>query len=92
MFVAANARHFMNGQPDVRSSLPLPMVYEDVPVKPAQWEYHLLTIDLREEALPDVATLNELGKEGWLLVGVLDQGATGRSSLVHYYFVRQRMQ
>ena len=92
MFVSVNAHHFMNGQPDVRSLLPLPMVYEDVPVKPAQWEYHLLTIDLREEALPDVATLNELGKEGWLLVGVLDQGATERSLLVHYYFVRQRMQ
>lgn len=92
MFVSVNAHHFMNGQPNVRSLLPLPMVYEDVPVKPAQWEYHLLTIDPREEALPDATTLDELGKEGWLLVGVLDQGATGRSLLVHYYFVRQRMQ
>jgi hypothetical protein len=82
--------NLLSEQPDVRRPLSVPMVYERVPMEPAYWEYHVLTIDAREEALPDVARLNELGREGWLMVRVLDQGATGRSSLVHYYFVRQR--
>ena len=80
----------MSGQNDVRFSLPLPMVYESVPAQPLTWEYHTLTVDAREEELPDTTRLSELGAQGWLLVGVLDQGATGRSSLVQYYFVRQK--
>jgi hypothetical protein len=81
----------MSGQNDVRFSFPIPMVYESVPA-PVQthWEYHTLTVDAREEELPNTARLNELGAQGWLLVGVVDQGATGRSSLVHYYFVKQK--
>jgi hypothetical protein len=84
----------MSGQPDVRSaiSMPMPMVYEDAPLKPTTWEYRVLTIDTREEALPDAALLNDLGKEGWLLVGVLDLHAQASTSLVHYYFVRQKME
>lgn len=79
----------MSGQNDVRFSFPIPMVYESVPA-PVQsnWEYHTLTVDAREEELPNTEQLNELGKQGWLLVSVLDQGATGRASFVHYYFVR----
>lgn len=105
----------LSEQKDVHSSIHVPMVYERVPVEPVHWEYRVLTVDAREEDLPDAARLNELGAEGWLLVGVLDQratgrssidnenewtrasinrlvdqGGTGRSSLVHYYFVRQR--
>lgn len=105
----------LSEQKDVHSSIHVPMVYERVPAEPVRWEYRVLTVDGREEDLPDAARLNELGAEGWLLVGVLDQGvtgrssvdvenewtraeinrlveqgATGRSSLVHYYFVRQR--
>jgi hypothetical protein len=105
----------LSEQKDVHSSIHVPMVYERVPVEPVHWEYRVLTVDAREEDLPDAARLNELGAEGWLLVGVLDQRATGRSSidnenewtrasinrlvdqgvsgrssLVHYYFVRQR--
>ena len=84
----------MSGQTDVRSStpLPLPIVYEKVPVAPAHWEYRVLTIDTREEALPDGARLNELGSEGWLLVGMLDQQAGGSSRFVQYYFVRQKIE
>ncbi len=83
-----------NGQPDVRpiSSMPMPMVYEDAPLKPVLWEYHVLTIDTREEALPDADLLNDLGKEGWLLIDVLDQHKQASTSLVHYYFVRQKME
>ncbi len=77
-------------RPDVRHGLSVPIVYERVPVEQTNWEYHVLTVDAREEGLPDVAVLNELGNQGWLMVGALDQGATGRSSLVHYYFVRQQ--
>ncbi len=105
----------LSEQKDVHSSIHVPMVYERVPVEPVRWEYRVLTVDAREEDLPDAVRLNELGAEGWLLVGVLDQRATGRSSidnenewtrasinrlvdqgvsgrssLVHYYFVRQR--
>ena len=68
------------------------MVYEDVPVQHARWEYYILTIDTNERALPDVERLNELGSEGWLLNGVLPQTATGGVALVHYYFVRQKLQ
>ncbi len=65
------------------------MVYEDTPLDPIRWEYRILTIDANEKALPDAERLNELGHEGWLLNGVLNQGSTGDVSLVHYYFVRQ---
>lgn len=78
------------GQNDVRFAVPVPMVYENVPLEPVRWEYRVLTIDAREEGLLNTEQLNELGSAGWLLVGMLDQGATGRSSLVHYYFVRQQ--
>ncbi len=76
------------GQEDVRPALHIPMVYEQVQAEPASWEYQVLTIDAREEALMDAERLNELGSKGWFLVGMLDQGATGKSSLVHYNFVR----
>lgn len=77
-------------QRDVPNSIHVPMVYEQVAVEPAHWEYRVLTVDAREEDLADVDLLNELGSQGWLLVGVLDQGAPGRSPKVHYYFVRQK--
>jgi hypothetical protein len=77
-------------QRDVPSNIHVPMVYEPVTVEPVSWEYRVLTVDTREEDLPDAVQLNELGAQGWLLVGVLDQGATGKSSRVHYYFVRQK--
>ncbi len=71
----------MSGQPDVRPSMPMPIVYENIPVTPTLWEYRVLTIDMREEGLPDAALLNELGGEGWLLVGILEQkAAEGRST------------
>jgi len=65
------------------------MVYEDAPVQLPRWEYYVLTIDTNERALPDAGRLNELGREGWLLNGVLNEGSGGNVSLVHYYFVRQ---
>jgi|SRR6266487_2506349 len=79
------------GQPSLGFT-PKIMVYEDVPLQHARWEYYILTIDTNERALPDVERLNELGNEGWLLNGVLPQAPAGDVSLVHYYFVRQKLQ
>jgi hypothetical protein len=80
----------LSEQGNIPGSLHVPMVYERVPVEPVSWEYRVLTVDPREEDLPDAIQLNELGTQGWLLVGVLDKGTTERRPLVHYYFVRQR--
>ena len=59
----------MSEQKDVRMFPPVPVVYEQVPDVPLQWEYHVLTVDLREAALPSTEDLNELGNAGWLLAG-----------------------
>ena len=66
-------------------------VYEDIPMEPVHWDYHVLTVDTNSRVLPDEEHLNELGREGWLLVGVLNQGRTGDVAMVHYYFVRQKV-
>ena len=73
---------------EVKSSLHIPMVYESTPQQQEPWEYRVETLDVREEGLLDAARLNELGKEGWLLVSLLDENASGKGSRVHYYFVR----
>jgi hypothetical protein len=80
------SRSYSTGQKDVQYALPIPMVYEHVPADPARWEYHVLTVDTREEPLPDAVQLNELGSKGWVLVGVLNLSESPR---VQYYFVRQ---
>jgi len=80
----------LEGQ-EVRSYLPIPTVYDTAPVKQTQWEYHLLTINTREDELADAERLNELGKEGWILVNLLDERASGKGSHVYYYFVRQNL-
>lgn len=89
MFVARPSHARMAERPDVRSSVHIPMVYEKVVSEPLRWEYHVLTIDTSEESLPDASQFNALGKEGWILAGMLDERATGKSALVYYYFVRQ---
>ena len=95
----------MSEQKDVRIFPPVPMVYEQVPVEPQQWEYKVLVVDPREEELPGVEDLNELGNAGWLLVGSVrggansnpfdELGSVGRlrdfdRQKVYYYFVRQK--
>lgn len=76
-------------KPEERPSVHIPTVYEKIIPEPVRWEYHVLTIDAREQPLPDADQLNALGKEGWVLAGMLDERATGRGGLVYYYFVRQ---
>ncbi|MHB8597422.1 MAG: DUF4177 domain-containing protein [Ktedonobacteraceae bacterium] len=91
MFVHVPSHRIMSGQTDDRLSLPLPMVYENEPVELPRWEYRVLTVDTREEALPDAEQLNELGAEGWSLVGVLEQSISGKGSIVFYYLIRQKI-
>jgi hypothetical protein len=79
----------MGDKPDVRPSVFVPTVYEHVAAEPVRWEYHVLTIDPRETVLPDDDQLNALGKEGWILVSILDESASGKGHRVHYYFARQ---
>lgn len=74
---------------DEKSSLPIPMIYEQVPVQQLKWEYHLLSIDPKEVEFASIEQLNALGREGWVLVSILDERAIGNGSTVHYYFVRQ---
>ncbi len=90
MSLSLSYNNIMFGQQDVRPMLPLPMVYENVPDIPSNWEYKVLTVDTREMDLPDVVALNELGDQGWLLTSVLDQRTSHGSTFVHYYFVRQK--
>ena len=76
-------------KPEGKLPVHIPMVYEKVAPELLRWEYHVLTIDTREQPLPDAEGLNALGREGWILAGMLDERATGRGMLVHYYFARQ---
>jgi len=62
------------------------MVYERVDDTPLRWEYHVLNVDTREQELPDVVALNELGSKGWILAGIVEQRERG---FVSFYFVRQ---
>lgn len=78
------------GQNDVQPILHIPVVYENLPYSAPRWEYRVLSVDVREKELPDSDALNELGAQGWMLVGTLEQSHAERSSLVHYYFVRQQ--
>ncbi|QBD77904.1 hypothetical protein EPA93_18650 [Ktedonosporobacter rubrisoli] len=78
----------MDDSTERRPTAFIPTVYENVTPEPARWEYHVLSVDAREAALPDVEQLNELGREGWVMIGVLDERATGRGGLVYYYFTR----
>ncbi len=75
------------GEPEVRSSAHIPTVYTSAP--PVRWEYHVLSVDPREAALPDSEQFNTLGREGWILAGLLDERLSGAGKIVHYYFVRQ---
>ncbi len=75
-----------------RSSFPIPMIYEHLPAQPLQWEYHILTVEAGENSLPDIEKLNALGREGWIMVGLLDERVSGRSTMVYYYFTRQKQE
>jgi hypothetical protein len=79
----------MNDKQDDRPRVYVPTVYEQIDAQPPRWEYHVLTLDAREAALPDADTLNTLGKEGWIMTGLLDERMSGNGGLIHFYFMRQ---
>lgn len=90
MLFTQHSKQMIAGQNDVQSPLHIPTVYMDYPQSPALWEYHVLSIDTRETALPDEEQLNELGGQGWLLVNIQEQRLSETGALVYYYFVRSR--
>ncbi|HEY7851126.1 MAG TPA: hypothetical protein VIC27_13735 [Ktedonobacterales bacterium] len=70
-------------------ALPMPMVYERVNDR-IHWEYHVVSVDLREEPPLDDERLSALGAEGWLLAGAIQPpGAHETAHSIVYYFVRQ---
>jgi hypothetical protein len=70
-------------------SLPMPIVYERVAER-VHWEYHVVTVDLREEPPLDDERLSALGAEGWLLAGAVQPpSAREAAHTIVYYFVRQ---
>ena len=89
MFIAYPSRPRLTERADVHSNVHVPMVYEKV-TTPVRWEYYVLRVDPREEALPDTEQLNALGHEGWILAGMLDEQVASKSPYVYYYFVRQQ--
>jgi len=84
MFVPATSRPRMNEKPEGRGSSYVPMVYEKVEPVAIRWEYHVLTINTREQGLPDTVQMNELGGKGWILTQTVDASPT-----IYFYFVRQ---
>ena len=83
-------RVHMTNETEGKAVLHIPMVYEQA--APPRWEYHVLSVEPAEKALPNEGTLNSLGKDGWIMAGLLDERMSGRGKLVHYYFVRQAVQ
>jgi hypothetical protein len=79
----------MNSKPNDHPHVHIPTIYEKIDAQPVQWEYHILSFDARETPLPDAETLNALGKEGWIMVGLLDERMSGSGGMIHYYFARQ---
>ncbi|GAC1656002.1 MAG: hypothetical protein NVS4B12_28540 [Ktedonobacteraceae bacterium] len=86
MFVPTTSRPRMTEKPEGRSMSYVPMVYEKFEPTPTRWEYHVLTVDTREQELPDAIQLNELGSKGWILVNVVNLST---NTFVYFYFVRQ---
>ena len=89
MFIAQPYDTRMSISSDIRSSVHIPMIYEPAPSILLHWEYHVLTIDPQEVCLPDADQLNAFGREGWVLVAILDEHMAQKGKLIHYYFVRQ---
>lgn len=92
MFIVQHPRTWMAEHHEIRSSVHVPMVYEKVATEPTRWEYHVLAVNTGEQALPTAEHLNELGQKGWVLAGMLDERASGKGVMVHFYFVRQSME
>jgi hypothetical protein len=89
MFGIPSQRKLMSAEPEVRPSVHIPMIYERYDPEPTHWEYYVLSIDTREAPLPTAEQLSALGRDGWLMSGLLRADTDDKSTFVHYYFVRQ---
>lgn len=79
--------HWLSAEPPQPSApLPTPIVFERS--EPQRWEYHVATIDPREESPLDDADLATLGAEGWLLAGIVHFPTSAAPTRILYYFVR----
>jgi hypothetical protein len=78
--------YFMNVEAGRGPSLPTPVVFENV--GPQRYEYHTVSIDPREDEPLDESALQSLGKEGWLLAGMLQHPVASSATRILYYFVR----
>lgn len=67
---------------------PIPMVFEPRIKEHEQWEYHVVSIDLREDEPLAEGPLAALGSDGWLLAGILQAPGATSAGRVIYYFVR----
>lgn len=76
----------LSDQPLGGHSLPMPVVFEAAP--PQRWEYHVVTIDPREENPLAEDRLAALGQDGWLLAGILHFPTAATPTRITYYFVR----
>ena len=78
--------YFLNAEGGQHVSLPMPVVFDEV--GPQRYEYHVVSIDPREDEPLDESALQALGKDGWLLAGILPPTEGGSSKRLVYYFVR----
>ena len=65
-----------------------PVVYERTKPERRRWQYRVLTVDIRCEEPLSESRLNELGGDGWLLVGAPAYPLGERAAVVVYCFVR----
>lgn len=91
MFTFQPYQKSLSANPEGRSNVHIPMIYERYEPEATYWEYHVLRIDTREASLPDAEQLNALGREGWLMSGLVDERASG-GKFVYYYFMRQAVE
>jgi hypothetical protein len=82
-FATAHLRGASSMMP--HSPLPTPVVFDTVEIPRQTWEYHIETLDLREDPILPAERLTALGHEGWLLAGIFHDAAHQR---LHYHFVR----
>jgi hypothetical protein len=77
--------YFLNAEGARSGPLSMPVVFDEV--GPQRYEYHVVSLDPREDEPLDETALQALGKEGWLLAGILPP-ADGAAKRIVYYFLR----
>lgn len=68
----------------------VPVVYEEGKGRRGRWEYRCLTKRPRSEKLPSEGEMNELGREGWMLVGIVKVAVEPGDDIIWFYFMRPK--